>query len=184
MNARHALLAVTGLLSSVGTALAYPIDCAILLCMAGGFPASVECSAAKTEVIRRITPWPIEPPLQLWRCPMGGTVPGLPGGGVGSVPPDVAAYSKAIEVWQVSKHVTTGSGGRDLYVTTSQGTYDPSGRFIRRKVREDSLPAWLEAMIRARTGSTLLNSYGPSFRAILLRMRNHTGAYTTEWVSY
>jgi hypothetical protein len=23
--------------------------------------------------IRRITPWPIEPPLQIWRCPMGAS---------------------------------------------------------------------------------------------------------------
>lgn len=50
---------------------AHPIDCAILLCMAGGFPASSECALAKAEVIRRITPIPVEPPLQPWRCPMG-----------------------------------------------------------------------------------------------------------------
>lgn len=50
---------------------AYPIDCAILLCLAGGWPASVECSVARAEFVRRITPWPIEPPLQIWRCPMG-----------------------------------------------------------------------------------------------------------------
>lgn len=49
---------------------AYPIDCAILLCLAGGFPSSVPCTQARAEMIRRITPWPIEPPLQLWRCPM------------------------------------------------------------------------------------------------------------------
>lgn len=52
---------------------AYPIDCAILLCLAGGWPASVECSAARAEFIRRITPWPVEPPLQIWRCPMGAS---------------------------------------------------------------------------------------------------------------
>lgn len=49
---------------------AYPIDCAILLCLAGGFPPSVPCARAKFEFIRRITPFPIEPPLQIWRCPM------------------------------------------------------------------------------------------------------------------
>lgn len=48
----------------------YPIDCAILLCLAGGWPASVPCARARAEFIRRITPWPIEPPLQIWRCPM------------------------------------------------------------------------------------------------------------------
>ncbi|WP_299567859.1 MULTISPECIES: hypothetical protein [Roseobacteraceae] len=49
----------------------YQIDCAILLCLSGGWPASEPCARARAEFIRRITPWPIEPPLQIWRCPMG-----------------------------------------------------------------------------------------------------------------
>lgn len=51
----------------------YQIDCAILLCLAGGWPASEPCARARAEFIRRITPWPVEPPLQIWRCPMGAT---------------------------------------------------------------------------------------------------------------
>lgn len=51
----------------------YPIDCAILLCLSGGWPASVPCTQARAEFIRRITPWPVEPPLQIWRCPMGAS---------------------------------------------------------------------------------------------------------------
>ncbi|WP_282128047.1 hypothetical protein [Roseobacter litoralis] len=48
-----------------------PIDCAILLCMGGGFPASPACTAAKAEVVRRVTPNPhSEPPLQIWNCPI------------------------------------------------------------------------------------------------------------------
>lgn len=54
-------------------AYAYPIDCAIFLCLAGGWPSSPDCNAARAEFIRRITPLPVEPPLQLWRCPMGVT---------------------------------------------------------------------------------------------------------------
>ena len=53
-----------------GTASAYQIDCAILLCLSGGWPASAPCAAARAEFIRRVTPWPVEPPLQIWRCPM------------------------------------------------------------------------------------------------------------------
>ena len=49
---------------------AYPIDCAILLCLSAGWPASEPCSRASAEFFRRITPWPVEPPLQIWRCPM------------------------------------------------------------------------------------------------------------------
>ncbi|WP_242532193.1 hypothetical protein [Salipiger thiooxidans] len=51
----------------------YPIDCAILLCLSGGWPASEPCARARAEFIRRITPWPVEPPLQIWRCPMGAS---------------------------------------------------------------------------------------------------------------
>ena len=51
----------------------YQIDCAILLCLSGGWPTSVPCARARAEFIRRITPWPIEPPLQIWRCPMGAS---------------------------------------------------------------------------------------------------------------
>ncbi len=54
-------------------AYAYPIDCAIFLCLAGGWPSSPDCNAARAEFVSRITPLPVEPPLQLWRCPMGAT---------------------------------------------------------------------------------------------------------------
>lgn len=57
--------------ASASPAQAYPIDCAILLCLSGGWPSSAECTKARTVFIRRITPFPVEPPLQIWRCPMG-----------------------------------------------------------------------------------------------------------------
>lgn len=71
-------VAVTGLYLSTGAvvpaqAQSYPIDCAIILCIAGGWPASTECVRAKAEFIRRITPYPIEPPVQVWNCPMGAS---------------------------------------------------------------------------------------------------------------
>jgi hypothetical protein len=66
-----ALLLGLGLSTAVITpAVAYPVDCAILLCLAGGWPASAECAHARAVFIRRITPWPIEPPQQIWNCPM------------------------------------------------------------------------------------------------------------------
>ncbi len=67
-------LTVTGFsLPIPARAQTYPIDCAILLCLSGGWPASAPCALARTEFIRRITPWPVEPPLQIWRCPMGAS---------------------------------------------------------------------------------------------------------------
>lgn len=72
-------LALTGFtLPRSASAQSYPIDCAILLCLAGGWPASGPCGLARAEFIRRITPWPIEPPLQIWRCPMGASYKNAP----------------------------------------------------------------------------------------------------------
>lgn len=42
---------------------AYDMDCAILLCMSGGFPPSDVCSAAYSTMIWRITPIPTLPPF-------------------------------------------------------------------------------------------------------------------------
>ena len=66
-------ITVSSLVGSVEPAHAYQVDCAILLCLAGGWPASAPCAHARAVFIRRITPWPIEPPLQIWRCPMGAS---------------------------------------------------------------------------------------------------------------
>jgi hypothetical protein len=71
--AAAAAITVSSLLGSVAPAQAYQVDCAILLCLAGGWPASAPCAHARAVFIRRITPWPIEPPLQIWRCPMGAS---------------------------------------------------------------------------------------------------------------
>lgn len=68
-----ATLTLSGQVPLATPASAYPVDCAILLCLAGGWPASTPCVHARAEFIRRITPWPIEPPLQIWRCPMGAS---------------------------------------------------------------------------------------------------------------
>lgn len=73
MNSLRAAAAVAATAITVSFAMpaaAYPVDCAILLCLAGGWPASEECANARAVFIARITPWPVEPPLQIWNCPM------------------------------------------------------------------------------------------------------------------
>ncbi len=72
--AAAAAISVSSLVGSVEPAQAYQVDCAILLCLAGGWSAPAPCAHARAEFIRRITPWPIEPPLQIWRCPMGASL--------------------------------------------------------------------------------------------------------------
>jgi len=79
MNSLRAVAAVAATAVSVSLsapAIAYPVDCAILLCLAGGWPASAECAHARTVFIARITPWPVEPPLQIWNCPMRASLRG------------------------------------------------------------------------------------------------------------
>ncbi len=81
---KYTLLVALALLSSFVSianrvqAQTYQIDCAILLCLSGGWPGSVPCTRARAEFIRRITPWPIEPPLRIWRCPMGTSSQSIP----------------------------------------------------------------------------------------------------------
>lgn len=64
---RHWILAsAVGLAMGLGVserARAYDIDCAIMLCMAGGFPPSPVCARAYQTMIRRILPWPSQPPF-------------------------------------------------------------------------------------------------------------------------
>lgn len=95
MFSKHCLGVLVAVLLSIASpqpAKAYQVDCAILLCLAGGWPASAECSHARAVFIRRITPWPIEPPLQIWRCPMGVAERG-------------PLQSTAPRIWQASEPV-------------------------------------------------------------------------------
>lgn len=71
-----AVLSLSGIAGGAAPVQAYQVDCAILLCLAGGWPASAPCVHARAVFIQRITPWPIEPPLQIWRCPMGAEFDG------------------------------------------------------------------------------------------------------------
>ena len=117
---------------------------------------------------------------------MGGHNVSLPGGGGSdSVPPEVAQYRDAIEVWQLSKRVLHSSGGRELYTTTIRYGYArSSGEWVRFPSRDNELPEWLDDTIKQRTGAGFLDEYGRGFRSIVMRLQDYTGAYSTEWVSY
>lgn len=64
---------------STGQALAYDIDCAIILCMAGGFPPGPVCSHAYQTMIQRITPIPVLPPFGVCTFAAAPTSLGAPG---------------------------------------------------------------------------------------------------------
>ena len=109
---------------------AYPVDCAILLCLAGGWPANPPCTAARAEFVRRVTPWPVEPPLQPWRCPMGA-------GPAGAVPRAHSGASLirdllgAIRVHHVDYRQSWADGSEACQVVDRSrlGRYGPGGTF-------------------------------------------------------
>lgn len=74
---------ILGVLAGLGApqkASAYDIDCAIMLCMAGGFPPSAVCTRAYRVMIRRITPWPSLPPFGVCTFAAVPVALGGPGG--------------------------------------------------------------------------------------------------------
>ena len=138
---------------------AYPIDCAIFLCLAGGFPPSAECTAAKATMIRRITPWPVTPPLQLWNCPLGlpaGFVP-VPGSpeirlGPDGLTDEVRGYRDAIEIYHIrtSPPMSSDDPPGSWRDHTQRGVYleDGSHRWVSASLRHG--PEWLAGSDRIR----------------------------------
>lgn len=191
-------------------AAAYPIDCAILLCLAGGFPPSVPCARAKFEFIRRITPFPIEPPLQIWRCPMRAS---FGSAGPGATLPRVidAAFRAAPSMSTAAPFVLPAQStpGADIDIG------DPAYDFIR------SIRVFHVEYTQTRgrddchtSDVTRIGTYGPqgdyrwdrssasalpaasgfrmpadcersySYRAVFVDWRDHAGAYGFEEVRY
>lgn len=214
MKLRDISLAAALALALPALSAAYPIDCAILLCMAGGFPASTECSMAKAEVIRRITPWPIEPPLQLWRCPMkvspkdaalAGIIP--PQLGPDGLTPEVRAYRNAMEIYHIRYRRFRDPQGGDILVedSTQAGTYGRTGVFSWQRASFEDGPAWLADAVGGHrvtlrvclrdndTGCLAYQTVGSvnrgrrdltSLRGVAFRYRDHTGAYHYQFVRY
>lgn len=205
--------ALAGATASVAPAQAYPIDCAILLCMAGGFPASVECTRAKAEVIRRITPWPVEPPLQLWRCPMSisredAALAGiaLPSLGPDGLTPEVRGYRDGIEIYHVRFTRTFDrEAGEWVNDRTQVGGYAKDGSFAWGGGSFATGPEWLAEAVGGRRvpirecvseyhdggGCRLYKivryeNRGPGAvtRGVAFRYRDHTGTIHHEFASY
>lgn len=183
---------------------AYQIDCAILLCLAGGFPPSVPCAAAKAEMIRRITPWPIEPPLQLWRCPMRA------GFGIGAetrkqtpmaisydetlavrksrgwsamqlIPiydAQIESYLTAIKVYDLTYQRHSGHDGECKVTARLQiGSYGALGNFAWHRASASLSPDWLFATEYSQCSQAY-------FRGVGLRWKDYQGIESREVVRY
>ena len=209
-SVKNAILAATVALSAStyanSDAAAYPIDCAILLCMAGGFPASAECTAAKAEVIRRITPIPVEPPLQMWLCPMRIDPKVAASIGLSTVGMNSKGYTKevldlqnSIDIYDIDYRISRGPEGEtSLSETTMIGVYGDD-EFSWRGASYIHGPKWLaeavggyrkdvyrdagsDGQYQVKVGEE--NAYAGSFRAVVLRFRDHAGNIKIERVNY
>ncbi|PTX41805.1 hypothetical protein IQ03_04910 [Gemmobacter caeni] len=184
--------------------LAYQIDCAILLCLAGGFPPSEPCGRAHAEMIRRITPWPIEPPLQLWRCPMRTRMPiSLPAetqvieAQFMPVPPqqadgttafatllwkafgeDVTDHVMAIKVYDMTYRRRQNRDG-DCIVSSSlrMGTYDRNWNFHWDRAALGMSPDWF-------FDTHYTNCSEVRFRGVGMEWRDYEGGLGTARVIY
>ncbi|AVW89997.1 MULTISPECIES: hypothetical protein [Roseobacteraceae] len=114
---RQAMAAVMGVMAAFGTpekARAYDIDCAIMLCMAGGFPPSAVCARAYRTMIRRITPWPSLPPFGV--CTFAHVPVELGGpGGEGELDTNLPEYewlNRTHVIWFTGSSYDTNEDGR------------------------------------------------------------------------
>ena len=189
---------VAALLSIVSPqpAKAYQVDCAILLCLAGGWPASAECAHARAVFIRRITPWPIEPPLQIWRCPMGAStntplqnranpaqiiLAQLAEGGGADI--DISGFEfdfvRSIRVWDV-RYYSHRERGRDddcsERYSMNLGTYGTQGDFNWQRTTPASAPTWVIPSRRCSSSN--------SRRGVGVEWEDHLGNHGYEWVAY
>lgn len=190
------VLAVLVSLAAPQAAKAYPVDCAILLCLAGGWPASAECTHARAVFIRRITPWPIEPPLQIWRCPMGISMnapmqsrPGLAqvfvaqasvGGGADI---DISGiefdFVRSIRVWDV-RYYSHRRRGRDegcseqIYMRL--GSYGEQGEFGWQYTSPERAPSWVLPSLQCSSSNWR--------RGVGVEWEDHEGNHGYEWVAY
>lgn len=190
------ILAALFALMSPQPAKAYQVDCAILLCLAGGWPASAECAHARAVFIRRITPWPIEPPLQIWRCPMGVSMkvplqnrasPAqvilaqvLEGDGADI---DISGFEfdfvRSIRVWDV-RYYSHRRGGRDDDCSETSyirlGSYGDQGEFTWSGTSPDAAPTWVLPSRRCASSNWR--------RGVGAEWEDHEGNHGYEWVAY
>ena len=132
---------------------AYEVDCAILLCLSAGWPASVECNHARNVFIQRITPWPVEPPLQIWRCSMGAAMKTGPKETLGK---RISDYAVDGAPW-LSVSDKFGSGGEAGDVVHAASHHNVSGQDI------SAVIVHLATQISAENGKADVDVSGPEF---------------------
>ena len=165
---------------------AYPIDCAILLCLAGGWTPNPTCLAAHAEFVRRVTPWPVEPPLQIWRCPMrGGAVVGGGGADDGAdvdISDEAFDFVRSVRVFQIDYSQYWGDGSETCWRTdrSQRGVYGEQGEFSWQRSSAHAAPAASGFRAPGRCEGAAPYRY----RSIFVDWRSHDGTYGWEEVRY
>ncbi|MDV4146645.1 hypothetical protein [Shimia sp. FJ5] len=169
---------------------AYDMDCAIMLCMAGGFPSSAVCAAAYAEMIRRITPWPVRPPFGI--CTFAAVPIELGGpGGEGELDisiPEYAWLRKTRVLWFYGRSYESRDDPRqwDWYVRSC----DHENRYCRYHVRVfGSHKPWPESFVSENGQSISFPSSGGRFsffhRAVMVEYGDYEGNMDhSEWFRY
>lgn len=151
-----------------------PIDCEILICMAAGFPAASGCTPALNEMVDRVTPWPIEPPLQIWNCPMN--IPREYGNYEIDLASPEYAFVTSFKVFNVNIDADRDeSGSCSRSSTIEVGTYDDTGAFQWRDGSRASVPAAVGVEM---TGCS------QRLRAVFIEWEDEEGAYSSRRIDY
>lgn len=175
--------------ASPGPAAAYPVDCAILLCLAGGWPAHPVCQHARAVFVARATPFPVEPPLQIWRCPMGGAAAGAAvAAGSASTGADIDISDPAfdpvrsIRVYHVRYRQRSSSEGQECSRSdgSRRGTYGPQGEFAWEDMSAGAVPSGPGRSSFSRPA----NCRNYSYRGVVVAWTDEEGERSYEEMRY
>jgi len=168
---------ILGISAQQAKAVDYPIDCAILLCMAGGWPGVGDCIPARAEFIRRITPFPVEPPLQLWNCPMNAVPKNVSMSQVDQE--TIKKLVEGIKVWHVRAYSKFRMRDGECRTTENiqLGSYDANGEFAWRRTSSGAAPDWIIT-------PAMREGCSANFRGVGLRWQDHEGTAGQQVVRY
>ena len=149
------------------------IDCEILICMATGFPVASGCGPAYSEVLDRVTPFPIEPPLQIWNCPFD--IPKEYGNYQVDLSSPEYSFATTFRVYHMDINNRRKDGKCQRSSTVEVGTYDNTGAFSWEDSSRFDVP---EAAGLSTTGCTL------NVRAIFVDWQDEAGGYDSQMIHY
>lgn len=162
---------------------AYDIDCAIMLCMAGGFPPSAVCAHAFRVMIRRITPWPSRPPFGICTYAAVPISLGGPGGEVdlNTASSDFGWLTKTRVLWWYGRRYRERGG--DILYSWSLRSCDGENRSCRNiSSRYGSYSPWPSSFVSENGQSILTLGAG---RAVMMEYSDYEGTMDhSEWYSY